>query len=200
MPPRKRTEQDETPAENAAATSTTSDPDAPRPLTDEGERVVRAPRDRQFPSLHGAPEVEIAERSQDVTEPASSVHVKDFVTTKRDYESGDKDGMHARNTLAVRQYLMSQGLRPDAKVEFEGEHEHDWDEKSIVLRYTVSVQPAATATDYDVAHALVTEDVTATERAEFDAKRVDRLRIGYDARREGTPEADRPLAGDGSKE
>jgi hypothetical protein len=137
----------------------------------------------------------VAERTIDHGTKPTSTHTKDFVTTRRDYETGDADAIHEANKRAVRQYMVSQGLRPDAKVEFEGEHNHPWDPASIVLRYTVGAVPAVVADTFDTVHTVVsTEDETATERAEHDAKREERLAASHNVLREGTPEADRPNA------
>lgn len=152
-------------------------------------------RARQHPALYGSPDVEVAERTIDHGTEPTNVHTKDFVTTRRDWGTGDKEAVHEANKRAVRQYMVSQGLRPDAKVEFEGEHEHPWDKASIVLRYTVDAVPAVVAETFDTVHTVVsTEDETATERAEFDAKREERLAESHNVLREGTPEADRPNA------
>lgn len=158
-------------------------------------------RARQFPALFGSPEVEVAERTIDHGEEPTSTHTKDFVTVRRDYDTGDKDAIHENNIRAVRQYMVNQGLRPDAKVQFEGEIDHPFDKRSVVLRYTVGAVPAVVATDFDVAHTVVsTEDETATERAEFDAKREERLAASHNVLREGTPEAERPNAAKAEKE
>lgn len=159
------------------------------------ERRSRPARERQFPSLYGKPDVEVAERTADTSEESTGQHVKDFVTTREQWDSANQDEQHKANINAVRQYMLANGLRPDADVEFEGEHDHPFDPKSIVLRYGVSAVPAAVAVDFDLRHAVVVQDgPTPTERAEHDAGREARLAAGHDALREGTPEADRTKA------
>jgi hypothetical protein len=170
--------------------------DGPRVLKDadvKAERRSRVPRERQHPALYGRPGVEVAERTADTDTESADEFVKDFVTLKRDYDN-EKDAVHARNVNAVRQYMVNLGLRPGADVEFEGEHEH-WDGVSVILRYRVPAVPAVVATQFDQAHTVIPQTgETATQRAQHDAERVDRLRIGHDARRAGTPEAERPKA------
>lgn len=153
------------------------------------ERRQRPARDRQFPSLYEKPDVEVAERSADVDKESTGTHVKDFVTTRAQWGTADHGEQHKANINAVRQYMLANGLRPDADVTFEGEHDHPWDPKSLVLRYEVSAVPAAVAVAFDVRHAVVVQDgPTPTERAEHDAKRESRLKAGHDAVREGTDE------------
>lgn len=165
--------------------------DPPRTLDlPEGVR----PSTVQFPALFGKPNVEIAERSADVEKASSTVHEKVFVVPKADYDL-DADGIHERNIVAVRQYMVNNGIRPDAKVTFAGEEDW-WDGVSVALRYTVDAVPASIAVSYDTAHTVMHQDgPTPTELAEFEAKRVDRLVAARDIIREGTPEADRPAEG-----
>lgn len=154
-------------------------------------------RARQFPSLYGEQDVEVAERTIDRDEDENGtpeptvLHVKDFVTLKRDLEFESEDVVHARNINAVRQYMVNQGLRPDADVVFAGETDLGGPpgRQSVSLRYEVRAVPAVVATDFDLRHTVITQGVTATERAEHDAKREERILAGYDALREGTPEA-----------
>lgn len=170
----------------------------------EDERVVRPVRERQFPSLYNesAQAIEIGERTIDngdelgVAEP-TMIHVKDFVTLARDLETEGEDAVHARNINAVRQYMVNQGIRPDAKVSFMGKTDLGGPpgRKSVALRYGVHAIPAVVATDFDVRHVTIPQEgPSATERAEYDASREDRLKAGHDAARAGTPEADRPNA------
>jgi hypothetical protein len=192
MPPTPRSEPK---AETSSKKTTATDPpgSSPKPLIiEDAPQPAIGVRARQFPALFGSPDVEVAERTIDHGTEPTSVHTKDFVTLRRDYGTANKDEVHENNKRAVRQYMVSQGLRPDAKVEFEGEHDHPFDETSIVLRYTVGAVPAVVATDFDVLHTVVsTEDETATDRAEHDAKREERLAASHGVLREGTPEADR---------
>ena len=171
----------------------------------EDERVARPVRDRQFPSLYSesAQAVEVGERTIDNGDPVTGVakptmvHVKDFVALKRDLETEGEDVVHARNINAVRQFIVNQGIRPDANVTFEGKTDlgGPHGRESVSLRYAVHAIPAVVATDFDVRHVTIPQEgPTATERAEFDAKREDRLKAGHDAAREGTVEAERPNA------
>ena len=174
------------------------------PLTDEGERRETALRARQFPSLYSeqGQAVEVAERTidreetEDGTPIPDVLHVKEFVALKRDLELEGEDVVHARNINAVRQYMVNQGLRPDADVVFAGSTDLGGPpgRQSVSLRYEVRAVPAVVATDFDLRHTVIRQGVTATERAEFDATREERIKRGYDALREGTPEAERPNA------
>lgn len=202
-------------------------PDDVVTLGDEGERRAVRVVERQHPALYGADDVEVAERSADTpadqanlpegvekvsdvsgaqqieTAPpgmrgATGTHRKTFVTLKRDYESEGESAVHARNVNAVRQYMISQGLRPDSDVSFVGSEDLPGPpgrpgRDSVALHYEVSAVPAVVASDFDVRHAVVVQDgPTPTERAEFDAQRESRLRRGFEARVEGTPEEARP--------
>lgn len=166
------------------------------PLAGVAPRTLDLPEGRraetvQFPALFGKPGVEVAERSADVDKASSTLHEKVFVVPKADYDL-DAEGIHERNIVAVRQYMVNNGIRPDAKVTFDGE-EKWWDGASVALRYKVSAVPASIAVAYDEAHTVMHQDgPTPTELADFQAKRVDRLIAARDTIREGTPEADRP--------
>lgn len=159
------------------------------------ERRQREPRERQHPALVGKPDVEVAERTADTSDDSTGEHTKDFVTTRVQWASADHDESHRANIAAVRQYMVANGLRPDADVTFDGEHDHPWDEKSLVLRYKVSAIPAAVAFSFDQRHVVIPQTgETGTDRAEHDAARETRLKAGHDAKREGTAEGDRPAS------
>lgn len=115
----------------------------------------------EFPALDGAPGVEVAERSADVTKADTLTHRKDFVLLKADYEGNDKAELHRANVEAARQYLISQGMRPTGDGKFTSSTDHP-DGVSITLHYDVPVVPAVTATvadeGVDVVHAHVTLD------------------------------------------
>ena len=153
-------------------------------------------REVQHPALIGQPGVEVAERTIDHDTEPTTMHVKDFVTLVRDYDP-EKDAVHKRNIVAVRQYMVNQGLRPDSDVVFVGETQLGGPagRESVSLRYEVRAVPAVTAREFDQRHTVMDQDgPTPTERAEHDAKRVDRLLAARDAVRTGTPEAERGTA------
>lgn len=120
-------------------------------------------RDLQHPALVGQPGVEVAERSQDVEKSTSTSFEKVFVTLRRQYDL-DQEGVHKRNKVQVRQFLLHQGLRTDASVEFVGEEELPTEQgvrdedRSVALRYRITAEPAVTATDPVVVHMQVPED------------------------------------------
>jgi len=153
------------------------------------------PRYVQFPSLAGEPDVEVAERTIDYGNPTfggdplgTSQHVKDFVTPRRDYEN-ERDAIHVRNINAVRQSMISQGIRPIGDVVFLGETDLP-DGISVALRYGVESIPAAVANTYDTQHAVVSQTgPTPTELAEFEAGRAARVVAARDLMRAGTVEA-----------
>lgn len=141
MPPKKKAET------NAAGTT---NPDDVETVTE------------QFPALADAPDEEIAQRSPDVHKDSSSVHVKDYVVLKREFDdaTATKDGekeFHLRQVEQARQALLNLGLRPTGDGKFKGSDEYG-DGKNVVLHYEVPVVPAVIATDPDVAHAYVTLD------------------------------------------
>lgn len=157
--------------------------DFPAVAAESTETGKRASRYRQHPALVGEPGVEVAERSQDVDAQSTSTHRKVFVTLKRDYTSTDTDQVHLRNQTAVRQYMVNQGIRPDASVRFAGERDHE-DGVSLYLDYEVSAVPAVTADDIETRHTVIpTDGPTAAERATHDAQREDRIRASHDALR-----------------
>lgn len=110
----------------------------------------------QFPSLHGQPGVEIAERSSDVTSRTSKRHRKVFVvyTDGLDFDPADFD--HAPNFNATRQYMLDHGLRPLGDVEFTGAEAYD--ARNTALTYEVEAVPAAVATSPETAHVVVSQD------------------------------------------
>lgn len=153
------------------------------------------PRYVQFPSLAGEPDVEVAERTIDYGNPTfggdplgTSQHVKDFVVRRFEYDN-EKDAIHVRNINAVRQSMISQGIRPTADVKFLGETDLP-DGISISLRYGVEAIPAAVANTFDTQHAVVGQTgMTGTESAEFEAGRAGRVKAARDLLRAGTVEA-----------
>lgn len=110
--------------------------------------------EEQFPSLIGEPELEIAKRSNDAeNDDERDTFRKVFVLLKADYEGGDKSGIHEANEAAVRQFLINQGLRPLGPITHRAEKHPDG--HSINLVYLAKAVPAATTTDFEVAHARV---------------------------------------------
>ncbi|MGC5565333.1 hypothetical protein ACPYPG_21195 [Streptomyces sp. FR-108] len=65
---------------------------------------------------------------------------KHFVVQARSW-NGD-DGVHAANKVAVLQEALLRGLHPRGDVHFDGDEDHQ-DGKSLVLKYSVGVLPAA---------------------------------------------------------
>lgn len=130
----------------------------------------------QFPSDLDAPEIEIAERSQDVTAPSSSEHIKVFVV-QRDQAKGlnpdfaaDED-MHHRNIDAMRQALINQGMRPEGDGKFVSA-EDGTDDESVRLTYSIDVIPARVA-DPSVTYYVTEEDQHAVDEASDEAKAVE---------------------------
>lgn len=177
-------------AYNAALAETTPEPiegegkdDFPAVAAESTETGRKASRYRQHPALVGEPGVEVAERSQDTDAQSTTTHRKVFVTRKDDYTSTDTDQVHLRNMTAVRQYMVNQGIRPDASVRFIGAEDH-FDGVSLNLVYEVSAVPAVTADDIETRHTVIPNDgPTAAERALHDAQREDRIRASHDALR-----------------
>jgi hypothetical protein len=65
---------------------------------------------------------------------------KHFVVQARHWNG--EDGVHAANKVAVLQEALIRGLHPRGDVQFDGDEDHD-DGKSLVLKYSVDVLPAA---------------------------------------------------------
>lgn len=173
--------------------------------TEEPSVAARLPQMFQHPSLTTADEgvaIEIAERTIDLDttsevagdpdadggdEPTTQ-HVKDFVTLKRDWDAEDHDAVHERNMRAVRQYMVNQGMRPDAKVVFMGETVGDpvryrEDLASVTLRYGVEAVPAVVAVGMEQVHTVIDQNQpTAVTVAENEAGRIDRIRAGNAAK------------------
>lgn len=125
--------------------------------------VGRHPRDTQFPSLgdDGDEKVEIAERTIDIDTASgdgtvsSANHIKDFVLQADEWDSLDDDGkdaVHRRNQRAVRQSMLSQGLRAplEEDVKFSGEKRlkggrggRSAGAESVSLRYTIAPTPVS---------------------------------------------------------
>lgn len=170
---------------------------------DEALVARRLPGERQHPSLTNATDgeaIEVAQRSSDIdtalpegeSEPGSDrtgdaptvTHVKDFVTTKREWDSEDHDAVHERNKRAVRQYMVNQGIRPTADVVFMGEEVGDpirfrEDLAKVTLRYGVTATPAVIAVGMEQVHVVIDQNgPTATELAEFQAAREQRILDG----------------------
>ncbi len=165
--------------------------DDAQPTDDDGRQL----RTYQFPSLadegSGIP-VEVSERTQDTTVEPTGTHTKVFVTTSAEWETADKEDVHERNIRAVRQFMVSNGLRPDGSVTFSGEerfggHPRRVGSESVALTYTIGdVVPTVLVNDeknYDLAHVVIEQEqnpYTATEQAEYEAGTSQRV---LDARR-----------------
>jgi hypothetical protein len=138
----------------------------------------------QSPSLVGRPEVEVAERTQDTDKAESGEFVKDFIVRRDQFDAEDPDAVHARNATAVRQFMVNQGLRPDADVRFVGEEDH-WDGVSVVLHYSVGAVPAAVATSFGLAHTVIPSNGPTPEQlAAHEAKKEERVLASHDALRQ----------------
>jgi len=166
-------------------------------VTAEQRAAMRDPRVQQFPSLTDADngeQIEVAERTIDLdtanegSNLATDTHVKEFVTTQREWDSEDHDAVHERNMRAVRQYMLAQGLRTDAEVTVKDVIEvpsHREDRPalgSVRLIYEVSAVPAVVSTEFDTRHMVVNQTgPTATELAEYEASREQRIRDSHTA-------------------
>lgn len=85
---------------------------------------------------------EVSARAADAGDKASASGVKDFIVLKRDWNNGDvRKNFHEDNIAAARQYLIHQGLRPEADGEFSGAEEHP-DGNSVILHYTFAAELA----------------------------------------------------------
>lgn len=130
---------------------------------------------KQQPSLYGRDDVEVAERTQDTTSKTATEFTKHFVVSRAQYEAEDPDAVHSRNETAVRQFMVNQGLRPDADVRFVGEEDY-WDDSSVVLVYSVGAVPAAVARSFGLAHTVISADgPTPEQRAAYEARKEARV-------------------------
>lgn len=173
------------------------------PVPDQSSVARTLPQMRQHPALTTADEgaaIEVAERTVDLDttseaategveggDKPTTMHVKDFVTTRREYDSEDHDAVHERNFRAVRQYMVNQGLRPDAKVVFMGEEDgpevrNRPDRRSVILRYGVEAVPVVLADGMELVHTVIDQNgPTATQLATYQAKREERIRASHRA-------------------
>lgn len=169
-----------------------TDKDESTPLFDEIKNKGKA-RTTQFPALNGQEGVEVVERTADSDAETSKVFSKVFVVPRESYENGtaDPDAVHARNMTAVRQFMVSQGLRPSADVRFVGEEDYPADTtgRSIALRYEVPAVPASVASAFEVAHVTIPHDgLNARANKELVDSHADRVAASHAVRRVGTPE------------
>ena len=168
------------------------------PVPDQTRAARVLPRERQHPSLTEAKNgeaIEVAERTIDIdttsgqgSVEATVIHVKDFVTTRREWESEDHDAVHTRNFRAVRQYMVNQGIRPDADVVLmdvvigDPPRRGREDLASVVLRYGVKAIPAVVAVGMEQVHTVIDQNgPTATQLAEYQAAREERIRASHAA-------------------
>lgn len=112
---------------------------------------------RQHPALDGDVERENAERSADVVPDEASYFERDIVMLKSDYDDERAGDLHERNGHAVRQDLISQGLRPTEDKPTVSKSNHP-DGASVILKYKIGVIPAVIAEDPEVANAKVVPD------------------------------------------
>lgn len=106
----------------------------------------------QFPAIHGQPDVEVAQRSQDVTKDATGTHRKVFVLVADEYGNG-RGFDHEPNKRETVRYMVQNGLRPLGDVSFDGSKKLP-DGRSVALAYTVKAVPAVVATG-DAAHLVI---------------------------------------------
>lgn len=135
--------------------------------TDATKRYA-TPAQRQFPSLSGDVEAEVAERSQDVEAPKADEHLKVYVV-QRNPEGDDFDeDMHRRNIDAMRQSAILQGLRPTGDGRFVGAEDGD-DDGSVRLTYALPVVPAV-VDEPGALRYVVEADQHAADQAEAEAE------------------------------
>lgn len=102
----------------------------------------------QFPSLAGQPNVEVAERSADVSKASTKLHRKVFRVFVGRGGTIDESFDHQPNFTATRQYMIDHGLRPLGDVSFVGQEPYD--DRNIDLTYQVEAIPAAIDSTADI--------------------------------------------------
>lgn len=151
-----------TPADPAGTGEQTQQELNEQPTTDTGsvrtvEGVSKAQSQQmQFPSLAGQPNIEVSERSDDVSAKVSKKHRKVFRLFTAGFDFIEDQFDHAPNKTATRQYMLDHGLRPVGDVSYVGAE--PFDEKNTDLTYEVEAVPAAVAKDPATAHAVVSVD------------------------------------------
>lgn len=139
---------------NQAAKAAEADKVAKSQNDKEQAAQAAEPSEQQFPSLSGAKKTEIAERAADVVKKKSPTFDLKLRILKRDWKVQDRpEEIHERNYNHVRQQAINQGLRPTGDAVFTGEEDVRGD--SLLLCYSLPVEPAATAADN---HAVVPQD------------------------------------------
>lgn len=164
-------------------------------------------REAQFPARFAdGVAVEVAQRSVDVEhldtdDPlnTTATHRKVFVLLKREWDlhtDEEKDVVHERNIRQVRQFMVSNGLRPDADVRFTGEEVVEvpqtgrFSNDSVRLVYEVSATPVSIVgadddedSDIELVHTVVAQDsASAQEQADYEAGTHERVAAGRGAR------------------
>ncbi len=109
-----------------------------------------------------APDEQVAARSADVSETATSEHRKVFVIPKNPLADDYGDETHAANIDAMRQAMILQGLRPTEDGHFVGAEDHP-DGQSVCLTYACACVPAALATPEQNVVAVTVDDQHALE-------------------------------------
>lgn len=84
----------------------------------------------------------VAERTADTDKGSSTEHVKVFVIPGDEPKPTKSNYNHDANIAAVRQYMMSQGLRPTGDVVFKKSEPYGPGGKSWALTYAVPAVPA----------------------------------------------------------
>lgn len=123
----------------------------PAPATESMTR--REAAQMQFPSLGDHPEVEVAQRSADVTSKATNTHTKVFRVDHGTYPFDENAIDHEANIGATRQYMIDHGLRPVGDVKYTGSTKYD--ERTQDLKYEVEALPAAIAVSPETANVTV---------------------------------------------
>lgn len=204
MAPRSRKTKADDEAQNAEEPTVTDDTATDPAAVSTASPVGRHPRDTQHPALgsDGDAGVEVAERTVDIdtaAEPQSSANTrKVFTVPASEWDELDDDGkeaVHDRNRRAVRQFMLSQGLRApaEAEVSFTGEERvkagrggrASLAAESVRLVYEVPATPVSTATEFEDVHMVVSPapgTPTAEDQAKWEADAEGRVRRAHAVR------------------
>lgn len=129
----------------AAARVTKARETTERGQTAEGDKLTTHElAQMQFPATAGAPEVEIAKRTQDNDGAVADTRFrKTFVALPTPGVNLETDfHTHEACKLATLEQAIQQGLHPDAEATFDGAEQHP-DGVSVCLKYSVAVTPAS---------------------------------------------------------
>lgn len=105
---------------------------------------------------------QVAARSADVSETATTEHRKVFVLPKNPLTDEFEDATHTANIDAMRQAMILQGLRPTEDGHFVEAVDHP-DGQSVCLTYACACVPAALATPEQNVVAVTVDDQHALE-------------------------------------